>query len=236
MIHKAITVCQPWAWAIFGPKRFENRRWKTDYRGPLLIHAGKSTEWMEPGLAALKRLGITPPAELPMGAIVGRVELVDCLPVREFPRDPFASGPICWCLARPRRLLTPIPYKGAQGLFGVPDRVLAAAEWEPACRICGCTEWRPCPGGCFWSNLEKDICSACSGIAELCESARAERIHTTCGCGLPLLILIAGGELGIYAKRPAVDQAWKRTTHCPNCKRSFKGATIDQVKGGIWQS
>jgi hypothetical protein len=28
------------------------------------------------------------------------------------------------------------------------------------CRVCGCTENRACPGGCFW--VEDDLCSACA--------------------------------------------------------------------------
>lgn len=33
--------------------------------------------------------------------------------------------------------------------------------WDagPACRVCGCTEDRACPGGCWW--VEPDLCSAC---------------------------------------------------------------------------
>lgn len=30
-----------------GEKRVENREWPTSYRGPLLIHAGKSREWLD---------------------------------------------------------------------------------------------------------------------------------------------------------------------------------------------
>jgi hypothetical protein len=44
---KCLTVCQPWAWAIVhGRKHVENRTWATDYRGPLLIHAGGSRRWL----------------------------------------------------------------------------------------------------------------------------------------------------------------------------------------------
>lgn len=39
---KAITIHQPWAGLIsIGAKRFETRGWKTNYRGPIAIHAGK---------------------------------------------------------------------------------------------------------------------------------------------------------------------------------------------------
>lgn len=38
---KAITVQQPWAQLIaVGAKAFETRAWKTNYSGPLAIHAG----------------------------------------------------------------------------------------------------------------------------------------------------------------------------------------------------
>jgi hypothetical protein len=39
----ALTMHQPWAWAaIYGGKDVENRRRRTAYRGPLLIHAGQN--------------------------------------------------------------------------------------------------------------------------------------------------------------------------------------------------
>lgn len=38
---KALTVQQPWAWAIFNGKPVENRTQAWSYRGPLAIHAGK---------------------------------------------------------------------------------------------------------------------------------------------------------------------------------------------------
>ena len=45
---KAITICQPYAELILlGQKRVENRVWKPDYFGPLLIHAGKSRTWLD---------------------------------------------------------------------------------------------------------------------------------------------------------------------------------------------
>ena len=40
---KALTVQQPWATLIaVGAKQIETRSWKTDYRGPLAIHASKN--------------------------------------------------------------------------------------------------------------------------------------------------------------------------------------------------
>jgi hypothetical protein len=39
---------------------------------------------------------------------------------------------------------------------------------EPACRVCGCTEYNACNEGCSWVRVEKNsppLCSACSGTA-----------------------------------------------------------------------
>jgi hypothetical protein len=33
-------------------------------------------------------------------------------------------------------------------------------EISAVCRVCGCTEWNACEGGCRW--VEKDLCSACA--------------------------------------------------------------------------
>ncbi len=60
---KVLTVQQPWATLIAaGVKPYEFRKWTTDYRGPLLIHAAKKLDWeafRDPWvLKHLKRLGV----------------------------------------------------------------------------------------------------------------------------------------------------------------------------------
>jgi hypothetical protein len=171
---KAITICQPYASLIVGwdgvnaadVKRVENRTWPTRYRGPLLIHAGVSEKWLPTWD------GPRPPADqMPMGKIVGIVQLVDCqsiASIRSAPaRSPIAwlkshvhaTGPWCFVLRRPRRLLTPIAFRGQQGIFEVPDDLITAAAFEPQCRICGCTELDGCPGGCCW--ITENLCSRC---------------------------------------------------------------------------
>lgn len=41
----ALSVQQPWAWLIVnGHKDIENRTWKAERRGPILIHAGKTVD------------------------------------------------------------------------------------------------------------------------------------------------------------------------------------------------
>ena len=57
----------------------------------------------------------------------------------------------------------------AAGLRAVSDGdVLRLAPREKpgvrACRVCGCTQRRACPGGCSW--VEWDLCSACVDSAD----------------------------------------------------------------------
>ena len=127
---KCLSVQQPWAWAIIhGPKRIENRRWLTRYRGPLLIHAGRSKLRIGDEGDSLPEL--PPYCTLPFGCLIGQVELVDCLPLEQVNGQPFAEGPFCWILASPKALPEPIPYRGHQQIFNVPDEVLQlpADQW-----------------------------------------------------------------------------------------------------------
>ena len=72
---RVLTIKQPWASLIMsGYKRFEFRSWKTHYRGPLLIHAGKGVD-----KEALVRLEKYLPDKLPQGKILGKVNIVDCI-------------------------------------------------------------------------------------------------------------------------------------------------------------
>jgi hypothetical protein len=72
---KAISVRQPWAWAIIhAGKDIENRTWKTRFRGEVAIHAaGKRDSDSE----LPKRSKKPNPADLVCGAILGVVEIVD---------------------------------------------------------------------------------------------------------------------------------------------------------------
>ena len=66
----ALSVRQPWAWAIVnGFKDVENRSWATAYRGPLLLHAGQQFD--SAGFDLLTRYAISYPDELDVGAILG---------------------------------------------------------------------------------------------------------------------------------------------------------------------
>ena len=72
---KVLTIKQPWATLIMqGDKKYEFRSWQTKYRGELLIHAGKSFD-----KEAIKRLEKYLPENLPLGKILGKVRLIDCI-------------------------------------------------------------------------------------------------------------------------------------------------------------
>ena len=119
---KALTVCQPYATMIVcGEKRVENRDWPTRYRGSMYIHAGKSRAWLQDGDEEQY-------PNMPFGAVVAIVKLVDCVQLETKAADAYpwlydhlhADGPWCWILDQ----VTPIgpwPYRGRQGLFDIDD-------------------------------------------------------------------------------------------------------------------
>lgn len=127
---KALTIHQPYAWAILaGLKPVENRTWSTSHRGPLLIHAGRRSERWLAEIPKLRAAGIEVPDadELTYGAIIGKIDVVDV--VQYDPRqsqlvDPYdlkdnfwAIGPVCFILAKPQIFPEPIPCRGQPGLW-----------------------------------------------------------------------------------------------------------------------
>ena len=125
---KALSVRQPWAWLIAqGYKTVENRTWATNYRGPLLIHAGKKPDLTRSELDEIRRIfreegGIDIPADLPTGGIVGVVELVDCVQECADPDDAVWHEPGFWAwVLRDARPLPFQPVSGRLGLFEVND-------------------------------------------------------------------------------------------------------------------
>lgn len=123
---KAITICQPYAHPIArGEKWIENRTWPTKYRGPIAIHAGKSRAWL--GLNDESRFYCSGDT-LIFGAVLATATLVDCLKLdaaaKRYPWTrgyEHANGPWCWILDEINRLSDPIPWKGSQGLWNLPE-------------------------------------------------------------------------------------------------------------------
>jgi len=121
MIIKCITLHQPWAWAIFHGKPVENRDWFCGYRGPLLIHAGKTfddygVKWIWDNRAELGIPWSAMPSvsDFPRGALIGKVDMIGC--VRNHP-SPWFFGPWGHVYANPEEFEKPIPAKGKQMLW-----------------------------------------------------------------------------------------------------------------------
>ncbi len=129
---KALTVCQPYADLLLLPdsdpkmKRCENRTWKTSHVGRLAIHAGINKSYLIPGDNTRYMV---------FGAVLGTVELVDCVADEDLPQwvlrhmqyeflltHKHVEGPYCWIVRDPIRFQNPIKCKGALGLW----------EWRPA--------------------------------------------------------------------------------------------------------
>lgn len=136
---KALTIHQPWAWAIAaGHKNIENRGWATKHRGLLAIHAGSSRNSLTEASEFMRGLGIEPPTELVFGAVIAVAELVDIIDRSEPPSlfgstaadslagNPWAEDHQCWVLKNVRALRDPVLCAGKMGLFTLDDDVCAA--------------------------------------------------------------------------------------------------------------
>jgi len=126
---KAITLRQPWAWAIINAgKDIENRDWKTHFRGRVAIHAavGMTHSQYEEACEYIRninrRVRIPAYEDMERGAIIGTVEIVDCVQDTD---SPWFMGNYGFVLARPRRLPKPIACKGALSFWNVPQNIEA---------------------------------------------------------------------------------------------------------------
>lgn len=141
---KAITVKQPWASLIVhGIKDIENRTWKTNFRGRVLIHAAGShgrkfsvnltdaqTKAAFATIAKYTMFG-----SLSFGAIIGSVEIVDC--VQNHPSIWTDKGVYNWVLANPILYAKPIEnVKGKLSFWDYPG----IKEVKIECPECGSIE------------------------------------------------------------------------------------------------
>ena len=120
---KVLTIKQPWASLIVeGIKQYEFRSWKTNYRGKLLIHAGLTLDKIYAN--KLKEYNLS----FVSGAIIGEVELVDCILVdeefdsklRDVNELVYANnhvGNYAWKLVNYKKYDEPIFVKGKLGLW-----------------------------------------------------------------------------------------------------------------------
>lgn len=137
---KVLSIRQPWAWAIIhGWKTVENRVWRTDYTGPLAIHAPLKEEGNLPTVIDLAcrtmRLRGEQPAcpsvlqqlyrdtRGPLGHVVGVAHMSGVVAGHDLDDEgelwagnPWFFGPwgLALCNARP---VKPVPLRGLIGLF-----------------------------------------------------------------------------------------------------------------------
>ncbi len=111
---KAISINQPWAWAILhGGKDIENRDWHTNFRGDVLVHAGLRFD-REGLMFVEEQCGFEiPPEDRPRGAVLGIIEIYDCVTESD---SPWFFGKYGFALRNPRPI-DPRPCKGALGFF-----------------------------------------------------------------------------------------------------------------------
>lgn len=115
---KTIAVRQPWATMIVvGEKTIENRSRLTRYRGRVLIHASKAHD--KEAMDEIRRLQDEAGEhyDWPVGAIIGCVNIVDCVTESE---NEWFDGPFGYVLEDAIMFDEPIPARGQLGIYDTP--------------------------------------------------------------------------------------------------------------------
>jgi hypothetical protein len=151
---RALPLWQPWASLVaIGAKRVETRHWPTPPRligERIAIHATKTKAHLaiggtEPFRSALLEHYPQMISGLPLGAIVATAVVARCAEITsenaaelerrdpvEFAFGDYTPGRFAWVLRDIEQLEAPIPFKGAQGIFTVPDHLISAAARQGA--------------------------------------------------------------------------------------------------------
>ena len=136
---RAISLWQPWSSLWCSPRKVhETRGWSTTHRGWLLVHATKKLVTdcgAELDEIVCDEFGPQWRLTLPTGAIVGVVRIIACEPTHgmsidsmdDFHCGDFSIGRYAWRRKEYKRFDRPIAYRGAQGMFDVPDEVVREA-------------------------------------------------------------------------------------------------------------
>ncbi len=103
----ALSIRQPAAAALVAPPGpFELPGWRTDYRGPLLIHASSRKAGDPPAGRAGSPV---------YGALIGLVDLTDCVATEHIDEGPDEVGYVCKCSPTPARSPARSPTRGGWG-------------------------------------------------------------------------------------------------------------------------
>jgi hypothetical protein len=137
---RAISLWQPWASLVaVGAKRVETRHWPaptTIVGQRIAIHATKTRDWLH--LCSVEPFAsyVADREALPLGAIVATVVVdrsrritpeaaaqLELEAPHEFAFGNYAGG-YAWVLRDVKKLDEPIPFRGSQGIFEVPDELV----------------------------------------------------------------------------------------------------------------
>lgn len=139
---KALSIRQPWAWAILhAGKDVENRTWGTDFRGEFLIHASKGLGKQECRDAIMTVVDIAPHAydlwpgyeTIERGGIVGIARVVDVrLNRAEHAKSPWEVPDQFSFVLADAKPLPFVPCSGLLGFWNVPPELLARIEGAAA--------------------------------------------------------------------------------------------------------
>ncbi len=114
-LMKVLSIRQHWASAIFSHgKDVENRTWKTNHRGDLLIHVSSTKSSIKPSKAFIRRISDNPLDDPIFGFIIGKVNLIDCVQNHHSPWS--MNGFYHWLLSDPIRC-EPFAIAGRLGLW-----------------------------------------------------------------------------------------------------------------------
>ena len=130
---KALTIREPFASLVtYNLKCYETRSWPTKYRGPILIHAGLAKVNLKD--ERLKKLTNSLPKSNNPGHILCQATLKDCILMtsdfidkvkqneKEYLAGHYEVGRYAWLLTD-IKLIEPISYKGALGLWNFPGPI-----------------------------------------------------------------------------------------------------------------
>lgn len=163
---KALSIWQPWTQLLAtGKKKYETRSWRTNYRGPILLHASKKPySQIEKTMDFCLRKRVRDVLELgfidwkeriPTGVIIGMADIKDCIEITpefseklridhpdEYAFGDFTPGRYAWEMSGAYLFKEPIQAKGYQGIWNyngpVPDRdgKLCIMPENPYCPAC----------------------------------------------------------------------------------------------------
>ena len=101
---------------------------------------------------------------------------------------------------------------------------------EGQCRLCGCTDERACPGGCWW--VADDLCSSCwrvltptqpgetAAAREAAPASMGRPTHPAAGSPAAALVYTNVGRCPCGRPMPARDphQPGRRSRFCGRCR------------------